>query len=549
MAAEEAPGRAVAFDQQTIDEYRAQGAWDTDTVADLVARNASRQPDGIAFLAPDATLSWREYDELSLRLAGAFVEAGLRPGDLVAVLLTGGALVHVVYLAAQQAGLVTVGLGPRSSDSEIAHLLRLTGATTLLTRPVHRGRPADQLAPGPVNRRIVVDLDGPQLTILVDGALLALPDANLARALTVGRGLGPDDLFFLNSTSGTTGLPKCVRQTMNVRKYFGILAAGAAHFGPDEVFASLIPAPYGFGLWTAHFTPAMYGYPTVLVDEFEVAEALRLVEANRVTVLAAVTSQFIMMLNSPEMARRDLSSLRTMFTGGEKVPMQRAAEFEDRTGCAVLQFYGSNEAGPVSVTRRDDDREHRLGTAGKVVAAQQVRLFDPLGQDVTATGGPGQCAVRGPGVTPGYHGDEEANRQLLRPDGWMLLGDLVTIDPDGYARVTGRVADFIIRGGYNVSALVVEEAVGRHPRVAQVAVVGVADEVLGERVCAFVSTTDGADLDLADLCAHLAAGDVSKQHWPERLVTLDGLPISAGGKVDKARLRAEAATRFSAPRR
>ena len=535
----------AAFDQQTIDEYRAQGDWDTQTVADLVGRNARRRPDGIAFIAPDATLTWREYDELSLRLAGALVEAGLRRGDLVAALLTGGALVHVVYLAAQKAGLVTVGLGPRSSDSEIAHLLRLTGATTLLTRPVHRGRPADQLARGPVDRRIVVALDGPELTMLRDGAPVTLPDAARAAELTAGRGLGPDDLFFLNSTSGTTGLPKCVRQTMNVRRYFGILAAEAARFGPDEVFASLIPAPYGFGLWTAHFTPAMYGYPTVLVDEFEVTEALRLIEANRVTMLAAVTSQFIMMLNSPEMARRDLSSLRTMFTGGEKVPPQRAAEFEDRTGCVVLQFYGSNEAGPVSVTRRDDDREHRLATAGRVVGAQRVRLFDPLGEDITETGGPGQCAVRGPGITPGYQGDEAANGQLLRPDGWMLLGDLVTIDPDGYVRVTGRAADFIIRGGYNVSALVVEEAVGGHPRVAQVAVVGVADEVLGERVCAFVSTTDGADLDLADLCEHLAARDVSKQNWPERLVTVDALPISAGGKVDKARLRAAAATRFA----
>lgn len=535
----------AVFDQETIDEYRAQGAWDTDTVADLVRRNAQRQPDGIAFIAPDATLTWREYDDLSLRLAGAFVEAGLAPGDLIAALLIGGALVHVVYLAAQKAGLVNVGLGPRSSNTELGHLLALTGATTLLTRPFHRGRSAQDVTPeAAVGRRIVLSMDGPRLTMSVDGAAAGLPDTGRARELTAGRGLGPDDLFFLNSTSGTTGLPKCVRQTMNVRKYFGGLAAQAAQFGPDEVFASLVPAPYGFGLWSAHFTPAMYGYPTVLVNEFEVTRALALIEEHRVTVLAAVTSQFIMMLNSPEMARRDLSSLRTMFTGGEKVPPQRAAEFEDRTGCAVLQFYGSNEAGPISVTRRDDDREHRLGTAGKVIGGQRVRLFDAQGQDVTASGGPGQCAARGPGITPGYYGDDTANAQLFRPDGWMLLGDLVTIDADGYLRVTGRTADFIIRGGNNVSALVVEEAVGRHPRVAQVAVVGVADDLLGERVCAFVSTTDGALLDLDDLRANLAANDVSKQNWPERLVTVEALPLGNGGKVDKALLRADAAARF-----
>jgi acyl-CoA synthetase len=554
----------AAFDRDTIDAYRAAGAWDADTVADLVARQAVHRPDGTAFIAPDATLTWSDYRRLATRLAGGYATLGLRPGDLVAVLLTGGALVHVAYLAAQQAGLVVVGLAPRASDTEIAHLLRLTGARTLVTRPLHRGRPADQLAAAvrardSLDRHLIVDLPpattAPATTtappgavvdvaLSVDGVGVPLLESGPAADLLAGRGLGADDLFFLNSTSGTTGLPKCVRQTMNMRKYFAGLAADAAGFGPDEVFASVVPAPYGFGQWTAHFTPAIYGFPTVLVEEFDAAGTLRLIEAHRVTVLAAVTSQFIMMLNSPEMARRDLSSLRVMFTGGERVPSHRAAEFEDRTGCAVLQFYGSNEAGPISVTRRRDDRAHRLGTAGKVIAGQQVRLFGPGGEEVTATGGPGQCAALGPGISPGYFGDEAADRQLFRPDGWLLTGDLVTIDPDGYLAITGRAADFIIRGGYNISALVVEEAVGSHPRVAQVAVVGVPDEVLGERVGAFVSTVDGDELTLAELCAYLAERDVSKQSWPERLATVDALPLGTGGKVDKVRLRAEAAGRF-----
>jgi acyl-CoA synthetase len=252
-----------------------------------------------------------------------------------------------------------------------------------------------------------------------------------------------------------------------------------------------------------------------------------------------------MMFNSPEMAARDLSGLRTMFTGGEKVPLARAAEFEDRTGAVVLQFYGSNEAGPISVTRRADDREHRLGTAGHVIEGQRVRLFDSQGNDVTASGGPGQCAARGLGITPGYFGDEAANRQLFRPDGWMLLGDLVTIDEEGFLRVTGRTADFIIRGGYNVSALVVEEVVGAHPRVAQVAAFGVPDDVLGERVCVLVSTSDGAPLEMAELNADLAARADSRQYWPERIVCLDALLVSDGGKLDKAWLRAAAARQFA----
>jgi acyl-CoA synthetase len=130
-----------------------------------------------------------------------------------------------------------------------------------------------------------------------------------------GRGLGPDDLYFLNSTSGTTGLPKCVMGTMNTRKYFGKLAAEAAGFGPDEVFASVLPAPYGFGLWSAHIVPTLYGRPTVLTEEFDAAATLGLLATHKVTVLAAVTSQFIMLLNHPDLAGTDLSGLRTLFTG------------------------------------------------------------------------------------------------------------------------------------------------------------------------------------------------------------------------------------------
>jgi acyl-CoA synthetase len=510
------------FPPERVREYYAAGWWDRRTVADTVAANAAAHPHGLAFIAPDAVLTWRGYDELSTRLAASFVDNGWRRGDRLAVLLPGGAHTHVAYLAAQKAGLVTVGLGPRAGDAEIAHVLRHTAAAALLTRDSHRGRPGARIAAAVDARRHVV-LD-----------LAAAPGIDEAREIVAGRGLGADDLFFINSTSGTTGLPKCVRQTMNVRKVFAPLAAqaagGADGFGPDPVMASVLPAPYGFGLWSQHIVPTWYRFPTVLVDEFDAGATLRLIQQHRVTVLAAVTSQFIMMLNSAEFARADLSSLRTLFTGGERVPPARAAEFEERTGAAVLQFYGSNEAGPVSATQAGDPRAKRLTTAGRPVRSAEVRLVPPAGV----------VAVRGAGTGPGYYRDDAANAALFTDDGWMLTGDIGHLDAEGYLSITGRTADFIIRGGYNISALVVEEAVGSHPRVAQVAVVGLPDEVLGERVCAYVVTRDGADLALDDLRRHLDAAGLTKHTWPERLVRMDALPMGTGAKVDKAALRADA---------
>jgi acyl-CoA synthetase len=497
------------FEKGTTARHTAAGHWDARTITDLVRANP---PDAIAFHAPDATLTWREYDDLSSRLAAAYLDAGWRRGDRLAVLLTGGALTHVAYLAAQKAGLVTVGLGPRAGDAEVAHVVRHTGAVALATRREHRGRPGKEIADRAGVPHVELDL------------------ATVPSGRSTVDGLGADDLFFINSTSGTTGLPKCVAQTMNVRKYFGPLAAAAAEFGTDEVMASVLPAPYGFGLWSAHIVPAMYGFPTVLTEEFDAGETLRLIEEHRVTVLAAVTSQFVMLLNHPAMASTDLSSLRVLFTGGERVPYERAAEFERRTGCSVLQFYGSNEAGPISVTTIRDARERRLRTVGRPVDGTEVRLFGP----------DGQLGVRGPGCTPGYVDDPAANARLFREDGWLLTGDLATVDADGWLTISGRAADFIIRGGHNVSAPAVEAAVGTHPRVAQVAVVGVPDEILGERACAYLVTRDGAPLDLDDLRTHLAARGVSKQDWPEYVVVLGELPLGTGGKVDKAALRARA---------
>jgi acyl-CoA synthetase len=539
----------AAFDRATIEEYTRSGDWDARTIADLVAGNTRSKPDAAAFLAADSDLTWREYDELSTRVAAAWANAGLVPGDHLGVLMTGGAAVHVAYLAAQKAGLVILGIGPRAGIQEIRHLLAASGTTQLVTRHVHRRTPAADLAAElGLARSLTLDLSAGRAELSLGGHALAVPDLDEATATIAGRALGPDDLFFLNSTSGSTGKPKCVMQTMNIRKYFGPLAREAGGMGDDEVVLSVLPAPFGFGQWSAHVMPAMYGYTTVLPEEFDPGATLRLIAEHRVTMLAAVTSQFVMMLNAPGFADADLSTLKVMFTGGERVPYDRAVQFERVSGCKVLQFYGSNEAGPISVTAVTDTEERRLTTAGRAIAGMRPRLFAEDGTEVARGGTPGRCAVRGPGISPGYFGDPEADAALRRDDGWMLTGDIVSIDEDGYLRVTGRATDFIIRGGQNISTQAIEEAVARCPRVHQVAIVSRPDDVMGERVCAYVVTRDGTELGWEELHAHLGATGVSKNSWPEWLATLPELPLSTGGKVDRAWLRRDALDRFPSSR-
>jgi acyl-CoA synthetase len=250
------------------------------------------------------------------------------------------------------------------------------------------------------------------------------------------------------------------------------------------------------------------------------------------------------MLESPALDGVDLSSLRVLFTGGEAVPAERAARFEAATGARVLQFYGSNETGALSRTTLDDPPELRHRTAGHVIPEMQVRLFDDDGRDVTASGR-GQAGCRGPATSRGYWNDPEANRRLYTEGGWMLTGDVAELDAAGVLRVVGRKADFIIRGGKNVSAAEVEAEVATHPAVALAAAVAMPDPVFGERVCVYVEPRPGRTLTLEELGAHLAAREVGRESHPERLVLLPELPRASGGKIAKGALREDIRRRLA----
>jgi len=471
------------------------------TIAAVVARNARDDPDGLAFveaISGKAT-TWAEYDEASSRIGSMFSTA-YRPGERMVHQLPDGPDAQLAMLGCEKAGIIAVGIGARAGAREVEHIV---GRTGFRRREMTGDRPA----------------------------------------LSPESAIGPDELWFLNSTSGTTGLPKVVMHNQARWFAFHEFADRAAHFTKSDVFCSALPPPFGFGLWTRHFSPAITGAPCVVFERFSAEAALAAIERYGVTVLAAVSTQFVMMLNSPAISHHDLSSLRIMYTGGEMVPYERAKEFEDRTGARVLQFYGSNETGALSCTTPGDPQEKRLRTAGRPIPEMHVRILDAdTGADITAPGVAGVPCAKGPALCLGYYDDADANEQLFTADGWMRMGDLATIDADGYLTVVGRTSDIIIRGGKNISAAQVEDEVASYPTVALCAAVAVSDETFGERVCAFVEMRPGtAPVTLAELRAHLEARGTGKELWPERLVPLDALPRSSGGKVAKGELRARAA--------
>jgi acyl-CoA synthetase len=537
-------------DPELAKRYREEGWWGDVTLGDVVRQHAENRPEKTAFITHNHGFTWKQYSDCADRLAGALITAGIEPGEKVAVLLPDGATVHTAFVGLERAGAILVGLGAKAGDRELVHLLGRTGAVGLVTFAEQRGRDMSELfvqltGEGlKLRHHIVVpmfeaDPDGP---IAVDGTAVEVDGAAMAKEIDTRR-IRPDDLFMLNSTSGTTGMPKCVMHTQNRWFYFHQKAAQNGQLNDNDVVMGAVPAPFGFGQWTAHFTPAILGAPTVVLEKWTPELAMEFIEREKVTMLACVSTQFLMMLNSPDWGKRDLSSLKAMFTGGEMIPYEQAKRFEEGTGAAVLQFFGSNETGLLSGTAIGEPLERRLATAGRVVPEMQVRLFDE-GKDVTDTGR-GQPGCKGPATCIGYYDDPAANKELFTEDGWMLMADICTLEADGYITVVGRKSDIIIRGGKNISAAQVEDVVSTHPSVALAAAVAMPDPVFGERVCVYVERRPGTDLTLEELVQHLLSIGTSKEILPEKLVVVDELPRSSGAKLAKGQLKADLMKRMA----
>jgi acyl-CoA synthetase len=519
-----------AADPADDDRYCSSGWWGSQTVSTRVAELAGQRGAGVAYHWGAASLTWQQYSALADRVAARLAGEGVQRGDRVLVWLPDGGAVHAAFVGCERAGAVAVAVGWRAGRRELEHLVAKTGATAAITSSLTSLGEGFDVA-GHFGLHAVVQIDDLDGRPTVGDGPSALP---------AGPAIGPSELWLLNSTSGTTGLPKCVMQTINRWVYFHHKAQEFGDLRSDDIFMSVVPAPFGFGLWTAHVTPTLLGVPCVVTPRFDAAEVAADIERHRVTALAAVSSQFVMLLDAA--GNHDLSSLRVLFTGGEAISAVRARDFERRTGCRVLNFYGSNETGMLSGTAVGDPLERRVTTGGRVVPEMQVRLYDAAGSRVQGDRGEGRPACKGPATALGYWDDAAANRELFTDDGWMFMGDIVRIDDDGWLTVIARTADFIIRGGKNISAPAVEEEVATHPAVALAAAVPVPDDRLGERVGVFVELRRGMSLDLAELTAYLAELGVSREWWPERLWVLPALPRSSGGKVAKAELRELART-------
>lgn len=513
------------------------------TIAGLVRTNAARRGDALAVV--DGDLRWT-HAELARAVHGsgaAALAAGVGPGDRVAVWAPNSGTWVAAALGAVSVGAVLVPLSTRFMGAEAAHVVTKARPDLLFTVTDFLGR--DQVAmleaELPPERRprttVVLRGDVPDGCIAwgeyLDGGR-AVADADVDAAQAAVDPGQPSDMFF---TSGTTGFPKGV-----LAAHGQVLRANALFMwsvGVEEGDRVLCVNPlfHGFGYKAALLGTLALGGATFLEPMFEAGRVLRLIETERLTVVPAPPTVFSDLLEHPDRDEHDLSSLHRAFTGATNVPPTLIDRMRSELGIAtVTTAYGQTEATTLAFTTIEDDPEDIKTWAGRAIEDVELKIVDDDGAELPR-GEPGEIVARGFIVMLGYFEDEEGTRAAVDADGWLHTGDIGVMDERGFVRVTDRKKDMYISGGLNVYPAEVENLLCRHEAVAAAAVVGVADQRLGEVGAAYVVPRRGTTVDPADLVTW-ARTVMSNYKVPRHVRLVDQLPVNAGGKVLKTELRA-----------
>jgi cyclohexanecarboxylate-CoA ligase len=346
----------------------------------------------------------------------------------------------------------------------------------------------------------------------------------------------PNDLAVVLFTSGSTGGPKAALHTQQGLAYKARVMAGAHQLTPAD--AILMPAPLAHvsGLLNAVLVPGVVPMRVNLMARWEPEAALATIDAEAITFMIGPPTFFISLMESPGFGAARVASLRLVSSGGAGVTPTFVSDASERLHATVKRTYGSTEAPTVTTSTPGDPPDRARDTDGRAVGSARLRVSDPVTGQPRPDGEAGELWLRGPELFVGYIDASQTEAAITR--GWFRTGDLATVDADGWLTVVGRIKDTIIRGGENIAAAEVEAILEQHPDVVQAVAVGYSDARYGERVCAFVVTRRPFDLGVCR--AWFEHEGVARFKTPERVVTLDELPLLSAGKADRAALRARA---------
>ncbi len=528
----------VPYPSEFAARYRAKGYWEDQTMGHFFDEIVARYSERIAFLAGNERVTFQQLAQKVERLALHLLKLGVQPLDRFVMQLPNSPEFVYLYFALQKVGAIPVMAMSSHRYSEINQFVELSQAVGYAI-PERIG----DFAFAELAERI--RSEHPSLRwIFVVGSASLPKSISLSDLLNTDSGLAPERLNELSIdptapalfqlSGGTTGIPKLIPRTHNDYIYNTKAATEVNDVMPDDTLMVVLPMAHNFPLACPGIQGFLYqGARFIIGESTRPADVFPLIERERVTHIELVPAVLIRWVNDPQIKDYNLSSLRVINTGGQKLQpeVKRRAE-ELIPSCRVQEIFGMAE-GLLCFVRLNDPNEVRMETVGRPVCPDdELKLLDENDNEVPV-GEIGELLVRGPYTLRGYFRVPEYNARTFTSDGFYRSGDLMRLHPSGNYIVEGRKKDLINRGGEKISAEEIENLILSHPAVLNVACVPMPDPVLGERTCAFVILQPGATLTLKELTSFLLDKGIAKFKLPERLELVDDFPLSKFGKVSK----------------
>jgi acyl-CoA synthetase (AMP-forming)/AMP-acid ligase II len=525
--------------------WRGAGLWSDETFAAVLASRVRGAPDREALTDGTRRLTYRGLADGIDRMAARLRALGIGAGDVVTIQLPNWIEFALVFFALERLGAVAVTVSVDFRSRELEYIMRFAGTKMLVC--CAQFRDFDHVA-------MAAELK-PQLPALACiGVVRGVPGAGMVSLDDVAEASGPpagfvpvpmdaDTVMRMAFTSGTTGNPKGVMHSHNTTLAAARILNGDLGLSANDVMMIWLPLGLNWGYLTL-VQSVLAGAKGVLLDRFRPAAALDLIERERVTYIPTAPASLTTILQEPDLARRDLSSLRIVVSGGASAPVETIRAWRRAAPGVLLELLGMLETGYQAYTRATDNPERVAGSVGRPASHMGLKLVDADGREV-ARGEEGDICCDGPSVHLGYHNNPTANAEAFLPDGWFRSGDLGMIDTDGNLRIVGRLKEMINRGGKKFFPREIEEILYTHPQVLYAAIVGIPDARLGERNCLCLVPRPGETPTLESLVAFL--GDsFATYKLPERLELFTQFPFTPTGKIQRHALVREVVTRISA---
>jgi len=501
--------------------------------------------------------SYAELRQQVDSLACSLIRLGLAPGDRIGIWSQNNAEWVLTQFATAKAGLVLVNINPAYRRSELEYALNKVGCRAVIASPSFKSSNYIEMLqdllpeladcqPGQLKAARMPQLAwvirmGQQATpgMLGFADLLAAPTPQeLAALQQLGQTLQFDDAINIQFTSGTTGSPKGATLSHHNILNNAYFTGEAMRFGANDRLCIPVPLYHCFGMVLGTLTCLTHGACMVFpAESFDVLSVLHTVQEERCTALHGVPTMFISLLDHPQFAEFDLSSLRTGVMAGSPCPIEVMKRVTTLMHMSQVTIgYGMTETSPLSFqSRADTPLDKRVSTVGLVHPHVEVKIVDNDGR-IVAHGETGELLTRGYSVMLGYWDDPQKTADSIDRAGWMHSGDLAVMDGQGYVNIVGRVKDMVIRGGENIYPREVEEFFYSHPKIQEVQVIGVPDDRFGEELCAWIKLRDGETASVDDMRA-FCQGQIAHYKIPRYIEFVDSFPMTITGKIQKFVMR------------